>query len=262
MPVIDVHTHIFPDHVAPKAMPALEAGANVKATFDGTLAGLLAAMDRAGIDRAVLQPVATKPDQVRSINDWTAGIVSERIIPFGAIHPELDDPAAEVARMRGLGILGIKMHPEYQEFWPHEERLWPIYDAVIEHGMVILFHAGIDIEIPTLRGTPESFAQMLDDRPRLRAILAHMGGFRQWDEVRWHLAGRDVCLDTSYTLGHMEDTEFVELVKAHGADKIVFGTDGPWTDMRAEVDAVRSLPLPQAEQDAIFCGNATRLLGL
>ncbi|MDH4140582.1 MAG: hypothetical protein OEV43_08435, partial [Coriobacteriia bacterium] len=69
MPVIDFHTHVFPDSVARAAMPAMEANAGVKAAFDGTLSGLRSAMRRARIDVSVLQPVATRPEQVRSINE-------------------------------------------------------------------------------------------------------------------------------------------------------------------------------------------------
>ena len=126
--------------------------------------------------------------------------------------------------------------------------------------MIILFHAGVDIEIPTLHGTPESFARMLDRFPDLKVVLAHMGGFEQWDGVREQLVGSPACFDTSYTLGHLPDDEFGGLVEAHGADRIVFGTDGPWTDLAAEVEAVGALGLPDDALDAIYAGNAERLL--
>lgn len=260
MPIIDIHTHIFPDHVAPAAISALEQGADVEAVYDGTLTGLVAVMDRAGIAQAVIQPVTTKASQVPGVNDWAASCASERIIPFGTVHPDIPDPASEIARMAALGLRGFKMHPEYQVFQPHEERMSPIYEAAIEHDMTILFHAGIDIEIPTLHGTPDSFARMLDRHPGLSAILAHMGGFRQWDGVAEYLVGREVFFDTSYTLGHLPDDDFVALVEAHGADRILFGTDGPWADPATEVARIRTLGLPGDALDAIMGGNAERLL--
>lgn len=260
--IIDIHAHVFPDEVAVSAMPALEEEGGVRSTFDGTVAGLLSEMDRAGIEIAVTQPVATKPSQVTRINDWAASTASERIIPFGGLHPDTPDPAAEVARLAELGIRGIKLHPEYQRFRPDEERMWPIYETVIEHGLVILFHAGLDIGIPTDLGRPDSFARLLDRYPELPAILAHMGGWRLWDEVWDHLVGRNVLFDTSYARGHMTDDAFLGLVMAHGARRVLFGTDGPWADMPAEVAWLQGLPLAPDDIESIMGGNAKRLLGL
>ena len=260
MRIIDVHTHVFPDDVAAAAMPALEEEADVKASFDGTLSGLISEMDRAGIHVALTQPVSTKPSQVCPINDWAATTASDRIIPFGGMHPGFDEPWAEIERMAGLGLRGFKMHPEYQAFRPDEDRMSPIFEAATAFGMIILFHSGVDIGIPTLHGTPDAFARALDLHTDATVILAHMGGYRQWDEVRDSLVGREVYFDTSYSLGHMEDEDFVDLVMEHGADRVLFGTDGPWADMRTEVDLIRSVGLAEEDLAAILGGNAARLL--
>lgn len=262
MRIIDFHTHVFRDDVAPIAVPALEVRGNLRAVYDGTIHGLLRAMARSGVDISVIQPVATKARQVCSINDWVASVDDPRIIPFGAMHPDFEDPLAEVARMAKLGLRGFKMHPEYQDFAPDEERMKPIYVAAMAYGMVVLFHAGADLICPTVRGTPSAFAAMLDEFPGLTAVLAHMGGYCQWPEVVEVLAGRDVYFDTAYSLGHLSDDEFVSLVKKHDAERVLFGSDGPWTDQARELEHLRSLPLSVAEIDAIVGGNAERLLEL
>ncbi len=260
MAVIDIHTHAFPDALAPSAVPALEARGGLRAQYDGTIAGLLAEMDRVGIDVSVVQPVATKPAQVASINDWAASVQSERIVAFGAMHPDLEEPAAEMARMRSLGIRGFKMHPEQQSFEPHDPRMAAVYSAAIEHRMIALFHAGADIMYPTVRGTPESFATVIDAWPELTVVLAHLGGFRQWEGVAEHIVGRDVWLDTAYTPRHLPDAEFVALVRAHGPERVLFGSDGPWTDSAVEIEHVRGLDLDAGEIEGILGGNARRLL--
>ncbi len=262
--VIDIHTHAFADDIAPRAVPALleSAGGDLAAHYDGTVSGLVEAMDRCGVDVSVIQPVATKPSQVASINDWAAAQASARIVPFGAMHPDVEDPVREIHRMRSLGIRGFKLHPEHQTFTPHEPRLHAIYEAASEAGMVVLFHAGADVIHPTVHGTPASFAALIDAFPQLTVVLAHLGGFREWEAVAEHLAGRDVWLDTAYTLGHLPDDEFVALVRAHGVERVLFGSDGPWTDAAAEIGHLRSLPLSEPELDGILGENAKRLLGL
>jgi predicted TIM-barrel fold metal-dependent hydrolase len=258
--IIDIHTHAWPDAVAEKAVPTLMSKGTLTAFYDGTVAGLVADMDRCGVDVSVLQPVATKPSQVASINDWAASMASSRIVPFGAMHPDVEDASAEVARMASLGLRGMKLHPEHQSFAPDEPRLAPIYEAAIEHDMTILFHAGHDEFHETLRGTPESFAAVLEGFPELRLVLAHLGGYRVWNHVAEVLVGRDVYLDTAYTLGHLPDADFVEIVHAHGAERVLFGSDGPWTDAAAEIAWLRRLPLHAGVTDAILGGNAERLL--
>jgi uncharacterized protein len=259
--IIDIHTHAWPDSVAEKAVTSLTHSGTLTASYDGSIVGLLGAMDVSGVDCSVVQPVATKPSQVAGINDWVAGISSARIIGFGAMHPDAEDPAAEIARMATLGIRGFKLHPEHQAFAPDEPRMAAIYDAAVAHDMTILFHAGHDELHETLRGTPESFAAVLDAYPDLRVVLAHLGGYRVWNHVAEVLVGRDVYLDTAYTLGHLPDADFVEIVHAHGAEKVLFGSDGPWTDAGAEIAWLRGLPLRAGVIEAVLGGNAERLLG-
>lgn len=261
MPIIDIHTHAWPDAVAAKAVPALVAASDgLVAQYDGTVAGLTASMDRTGVDVSVVQPVATKAGQVAAINDWVAAQDSDRVVAFGAMHPDLEDPASEIARMAGLGLRGFKLHPEHQSFAPHEPRMRTIYEAAIANRMIVFFHAGADVIHPTVHGTPASFSQVMDEWPDLTAVLAHLGGFREWKGVAEHVAGKDVWLDTAYTLGHLPDEEFVRLIRAHGPGRVLFGSDGPWTDPCAEIAHLRRLPFTPEELEGILGGNATRLL--
>jgi len=70
--VIDIRVHVLPDAIAAKAMPVMARNAGVTPALDGTLSGLLAAMDHASIEKACIQPVATRPESVAGINGWAA----------------------------------------------------------------------------------------------------------------------------------------------------------------------------------------------
>jgi hypothetical protein len=263
---IDFHVHAFPDALAIRATTQLADHGGVTPAYDGTVAGLVAAMDRAGVDVSVIQPVATKPSQVVTINDWAATMRApgspwaDRIVAFGAMHPDFDDPAAEIARMRELGLHGIKMHPDYQQFVPTEPRMRAVYAAARDNDMWMLLHAGRDIGPQSEYGTPEVYAEVLDAWPELKVILAHLGGWRLWEAAAEHIIGRDVYLDTAYTPGHLPNAEFVELVRAHGVDRVLFGSDAPWADAGAEIDKLRATGLSLDELDAVLGSNATRLL--
>lgn len=260
--IIDVHTHIFPDDLAPKAMEQLQAGWGTIAYLDGTKADLLASMERAGIDKSVVCPVSTKPSQVQKSNDWVAALGDDRLIAFGTLFPGMHDPEAEVRRAVSMGIKGFKLHPEYQDFSPLEDRARPMLEAIARAGVPILFHAGIDVDIPTVHGTPRAFAILADRMPELVMILAHMGSYRMWDEVRRWLVGSDVYFDTSYVHEDMSHIEFSSLVRDHGVDKVLFGSDSPWGEHTAQIAGVTESSLDEAEVAAVLSGNAVRLLGL
>jgi hypothetical protein len=84
---IDFHTHIYPDHVAEKTVAAVRGRAGVQAYTDGTLEGLRRSMAIAGIDLSVVAAVATKPEQVSSIQRWLTAIRQPGIETMATMHP-------------------------------------------------------------------------------------------------------------------------------------------------------------------------------
>jgi uncharacterized protein len=264
--IIDFHTHAFPDAVAARAMPQMAARAGVPAYYDGTTAGLLASMQRHGIDYSVLQPVATKPEQVDGINEWCVSLRSlDGILSFGALHPDSGPEAWErqVEYLRREGFRGVKLHPDYQRFHPDEDRLEPLYARLEQADLAVLFHAGIDLGLfPPVMCTPAQIAQVQKAFPKLRIIAAHMGGFRMWADVESHLVGTPVIFDTAYCAHDLPQELFRDLVQAHGASRVVFASDGPWGDQARELAYVRGSGLTPEEVRAIEGENARKLLGI
>ena len=262
MRVIDFHVHVFPNELAERAVARLVSGYQVTPSFDGTAAGMIRLMDEVGIEACVIVPVATKPSQVPTINDWAARIRSDRLIAFGAMHPEFPDPAAEIDRMVSMGIKGIKIHPNWQNFRPDDPIAFPIYEAM-SGRMIALFHSGDELEPwPEILATPERMARVNDLFPDLKMVIAHMGGYRMWEEVRAHLIGRDVYFDVSACFPEdLPDDQLVSLMRDHGMDKIVWASDSPCGHPKQQLDRMLSLPLTDDEKELLFWKNATRLLG-
>ncbi len=148
IPIIDIHTHAFPDHLAPTALEKLEDSSGTKAFTNGTIAGLLKSMDTAGINMSVVHSVATSPSQTESIRRWSLSIRSSRIIPFPSVHPDSDDTKKDLMKIAGDRFPGIKLHPLYQNFCIDEEKMYPLYECCQDLGLIILFHAGQDISYP------------------------------------------------------------------------------------------------------------------
>lgn len=263
--VIDMHTHAFPDAVAPRAIASLyeECGKVYRPVSDGTIGGLISNMDRWGIDKSALMPVVTKPANNRKICRWAAENASERIIPFGGVHPASADVKGDIDFAAELGLKGLKFHPEYQEFILDAPEMLRIYDYAASRGFVLLFHAGYDPAYrPPFRSDPRRFANLLRELPGAKIIAAHLGGHAQWDDVEKHLVGGDIYLETSMGFEYFSGERFLRIVKAHGADKILFGSDSPWSNAQSELEILRALPLSDREKALIAGENTQRLLGL
>ncbi len=263
--IFDVHTHAFPDAVAAKALPKLLdewVWERPTAYFDGTLAGLLSSMDRAGIDRAVMCAVATRPDQVPKITDWCVRVASERIVPFASIHPDWPDPEAEVARVAEAGLRGLKFHPQYMGCAIDDGRALRIARAAEAADLAMLVHSGYDLAYEKDElASPRQVRRLHETCPDLRLVAAHLGGWQRWEEVLEHLAGLPVYLETSYSLGWCPPEVVDRLVAAHPAAYLCFGTDAPWTDQAEEVEKFLALDLPDGVKRRAMWENPMRVIG-
>ncbi len=263
--IIDFHTHAFPDTIAERAISSLVTGCNGEylPCSDGTVSGLINNMDKFGIDISVVQPVITKQSQTKTLNEWAYSIQNERIISFGGVFPHTDDYKRDIDFVCELGLKGIKLHPEYQQFNIDAPEMLRIYDYALSKGLIILFHAGYDPAYPPpYHSSPKQFAYISRQMQGGKIVVAHLGGQRQWEDVERYLVGTDVYLDTSMGMNYYPHDRFLRIVKKHSADKILFGTDSPWSKGDEEIQALNSLPLTKNEKDLILHKNAEKILDL
>ncbi len=265
--IIDFHTHAFPVKIAERTVSALGRAADMTPLTNGTVDGLCRKLEASGVDLGVILPVVTRPDQFDSINRFAASVKAERAISFGGIHPDDSDPEGHVAHIRELGLRGLKLHPDYQGVYIDDERYVRIARAALAAGLVIVTHAGVDVGFPghPVRCTPERAARFLDavgGEGELPVVFAHGGGYAMHGEVMKHLCGRRVYIDISMMPVISSAEETAELIRAHGAERILFASDCPWGDPGTGIEFVRSLPITEEERELIFHKNAERLLGL
>ena len=281
--LVDIHTHTFPPAIAACTIEKLKHQSHTDAFTDGTVVQLRASMERVGIDYSLVLPVATSIRQVSKINEVSARLHSHYeetgVLSFGAMHPDFPDWKSELARIKELGMPGVKLHPVYQDVDFDDLRYLRILDRAAEVGLIVLCHGGRDVGYPDrVRITPAMVRRAVDEIGDFPLIMAHMGGWHQWDQVEEYLCDTRVCLDTAYVLGDihplpdgfydenqlpmMESQQFVRMVRTFGPDRILWGTDLPWRDQQESLDLFLKQPLTKVEQDLILGGNAQRLLGL
>lgn len=263
--LIDFHTHAFPDAVAEKAIPALsKCSGGVVPAYDGKIDSLKAHMRAHSVAHSVVLNIATNPHQEKKVNDFAISLLGdEMLVPFGSVHPESENALAELERLAEAGIKGIKLHPDYQNFFVDEERLFPIYKKIADLGFITVFHAGADIGYPKpVHCTPQRLLKVLDLFGDAPVVAAHFGGYMLWEEVAEVLCGTQVYLDTAFSYGKMPPDFAKEIVALHGAERIFLGSDMPWSTPSDEARLIRSLCLSEADTDAILFNNAKRLLSI
>ena len=183
----DAHCHIYPEKIAERAVAGTDAFYGTTAACDGTVRHLLERGQAAGIDRFVVHSVATTPKQVRSINEFIAASVAQgegKLIGLGTIHPASEDMAADVGHLRDLGLHGIKIHPDIQQYRIDDPLFFPAYEICEAYDLPILIHTG-DYRYDF--SNPNRLLPVLRRFPKLRIVGAHFGGWSIWEALFIHI---------------------------------------------------------------------------
>ena len=268
--IIDFHTHVFPEKIARQTIDALAIKANGIPYTDGTIQGMLDAVDRAKADIAVTLPVLTKPTQFDSVAKFAKAINDEyskkgnKLLSFGGIHPQCEDIDGKMAYLKSLGIKGVKIHPDYQDTFIDDDGYYQILLAAKKYDMIVVTHAGVDdgyLDQP-IKCPPEKVIKLIEEVDYDKFVLAHYGGHKQWEKVLDVLAGKNVYFDTAFTLHEINEGLFKDILNKHGADRILFATDCPWRDIKDDVQILKSFNLGKDVENKIFYKNALKLLNI
>lgn len=260
---IDIHTHVFHEKIAEKAVQKLCDHYKLGQPYPGTAADLKEKMDAAGIDKAVALCAATNAQQVVPANDWAITMKKKYtcFIPFGTLHTDYENWKEELDRLLAAGIKGLKFHPDFQKI---DMRNPVLYDILEEAAgkFTVLFHIG-DIYPPEENySSPQKLSEILNAFPRLEAVAAHLGGYRHWPYVVESLKNYDFYMDTSSSLLYMSDGELKDILDNFSTDRFLFGSDYPIGNPMVEMDLIKKrMRLSSDEFDRLFtrCENLIAL---
>jgi len=257
--IIDFHAHIYPEKIAAKATQAIADFYDTTMKYWGSTEDLLASGRRIGVEKYIVHSTATKAAQVESINNFIVETCSQHpeFIGFGTMHPEYENFAEELKRMKSMGLKGVKLHPDFQKFQIDTPQMDPIYDEIAKNNMPILVHAG-DCRYDF--SGPKRILNVHKKHPDLIIIAAHFGGYTEWDKSMEYLVGTDVYFDTSSTFWKLPIDKAQEMINKHGYEKFLFGSDYPMWDHAEELERFNKLDLTSEQRDAILYKNASKLL--
>ena len=264
---VDVHTHVWPDRIAGVVMEVMVRDFGYDAVSSGTVDAVKTHMRESGVDKSIVLGVTERVDQVRGANDWLISIQDDMLVPFGAIHPDLEDKPGEVRLLRENGIKGIKLHPIMNQFYPDDPKMFPVYEEMGE-TMVLEIHSGKWPHTKPgdpLYAAPERVMNVVRQFPKLKVIALHLGGFYMLDEAERELIGRDnVLIDTTWppSIKEVGAKTLTTIINKHGINKVCFGTDFPLASQSADAEFIEGLAISDSDKEKILGENARELIGL
>ncbi len=266
--LIDVHTHIFPDTLAERAISSIKQGVykkngvEVPSYTNGTFDDLLDSMNKNGVDISIVLPVATSVKQFESINKFAYTVRNNRIISFAGIHPMQENWEEALEKIKEMGFLGIKLHPEFQSCDIDGKECLRLLQKAEKLGLYTIIHAGEDYGVDDeIHATPKKIKNALEYISGDFLIAAHLGGWRLWDDVEKYLVGQNLFFDTAMVSKFIDIQQYKRIVLNHGSEKILFGSDSPWEAQSDTYSCLKSLNLPQADFENITYKNALRIFG-
>lgn len=225
-------------------------------TYSQTADELVAKMDRHGVSSAVIVP-ADKFIAVYNTegNDEVLAAAKQhpgRFIPFATINPWYGD-LDELARAFDLGAAGLKLHPPVQGFQITDAIVFPVVEMAVERGKPIYFHTGTAVQ-----SSPYQLTELAMRYPEGRFIMGHAAYADYWNDVTASVkAVPNIFIETSQHLA-----SFIRaLIEQVGADRIIYGSDAPKTDMGIEIEKIRRFVDDADTLENVFSRNLIRTLG-
>lgn len=231
-------------------------------------AALVGLLDQCGVDYGVVladvSPITSTVNTADEVAAWCAG--QPRLLPFASVNPFMHyNGAAELRRqVTQLGCRGLKLYPSYQQFYPNDALVYPIYAVAQELGIPVMFHTGSSV----FKGSRLKYADPIHlddvavDFPDLNIVMAHSGrGF--FYNAAFFLARLhpNVYMEISGLPPQKLLTYFPEFER--NADKLIFGSDWPGMPaIKRNIELIRALPITEATKRKALGENAARLLQL
>jgi uncharacterized protein len=209
-------------------------------------------------------------------NEEIAELAAEHadvVIPFASIDPH--SGAAGVRAVRRLvdhhGVRGFKFHPNQQAFFPNDPEYHPLYRAMADTGLPVVFHSGhtgVGAGQPGGGGIRLKFSNplFLDDVavdfPEMPIVIAHPSFPWQDEALSVALHKTKVHIDLSGWSPKYFPANLVQYANTLLKDRVLFGSDYPVITPDRWLADFEQLEIKPEVRPLILKDNAVRLLGL
>jgi len=212
---------------------------------------LVRLMDEAGVDKAIISQLTLNVIEDNKAVLEAIKMFPRRLLAYAHIDPRDPDFALkELDRSVNLGFVGVKMHSNFDHFVPWDESVFKVMEKIQEYQLPVLFHTGEEL------ARPLQIAYLAKHFPEVPVILGHMGLWVAIESIPAAKLSDNIYLETSIQ-GEMPALE--EAVRELGAERLLFGTDMPFSTYKVEMAKIESLNISEGDKKKIFGENAERL---
>ena len=263
--IIDAHCHIYPTALGPKAVQSVDHfyGGLPTRHHDGTVPTLVISGNACRISHFIVHSVATKPEQVSSINQFLSTSMAQSKGAFtglGTLHPFSEHVKEDLDELQALGLKGVKLHPDIQRFEADSQEALSIYELCQERNLPVLVHTG---DYRYDYSNPDHIIPILRYFPKLKFIGAHLGGWSVWEEAARKLPSfPNIYVDTCSSFWWLKPEQAKEYIRAYGSKRVMFGTDYPFWPQEWEINYLLSLDLTPEEYEDIFWRTCQNLFDI
>jgi predicted TIM-barrel fold metal-dependent hydrolase len=247
--LVDCHSHVwaYPGHLSDEFVN--EANARSRGhRLDLHVPPEKHLQAMAGVDKVIVFGLRAHHSGLWVPNDYIAAYAAtypEKVIGFGAIDPAVDPIEDTLDEIVSLKLRGIKLGPIYQNIHPTDPRMMKVYEFCQAHGLPIMIHQGTTFVRtgPLKYALPILLEDVVIEFPRLRMIIAHLG--HPWIAETLVLIRKHPHLYSDISALHYRPWQFYNaliMAKEYGVlDKILFGSDYPFTTPEAQIHGLRNL---------------------
>lgn len=259
--VADAHAHIYPGKIAEKATASVGSFYDIPMQNVGLPHVLSERGKDAGIQRFLVSSVATKVEQVNSINEFIREKCEKypEFLGLAAWHQDVADIAAVMDDIQKKGLVGIKLHPDFQRFYIDDPKMMPVYEEAHRRHLPVLFHTG---DNRTDFSSPRRLMNVVERIPEFTCIAAHLGGYSEWGDARHDLQGTNVYIDTSSSLFSISPEDARKNIAHFGVEHTMFGTDFPMWQPAEELERFFALGYSPEENKKMLYDNFASLFHL
>jgi uncharacterized protein len=266
--IIDFHVHLFPDKMFDAVWQFFAKGYRWDVIYKLYYRECIDYLRRRGVKKIVFSNYAHREGIACGLNDWNRQVLDENpdLYCFAAYHPGDTNALASAEEILSHPrVLGIKLQLLVQRFFPHDERLFSLYDLLQKKGKRVLFHVGTGPIGNKFVGL-EQFQKLLDRRPAIQANIAHMGAYEYHGFLELLEDHPGLYLDTSYAFfREMQETGGFNLGNGpleKNKDRILYGSDFPNLILprESEIETLLSYNLSSEFYKKVFFENGANLI--
>lgn len=244
----------------------IDANANVGPTvyddfeFEPTIESLEVAMNKAGIDEAVVAPLKPPSFDFDAANKRLTAQVSDsdKFYPIGRIDPRVERSRVHAdAALSDYGMAGLKLHPWEETFSITDSAVLDILEVAANHGSPVWIHAGYPGVSHAL-----SVRELAQSFPEVPLVLTHgaqldISGLSLPDALKLANGTENTYFELS---GVYRRDLVVDLVDSIGSERLVFGTNAPYFHPRVEKSRVTHADISEEHIPQILSKSVRELL--